>query len=278
MRLASEEVLYRKYMEFFELAERRRRWSIFDDVPWDRWDPGCASPDRARCAETFCAVEAYLPDYVGAGLNLVRDSFGQSWFHANWGYEESKHALALREYLVRTGQRDPADVQALTADVLSRSWTLPFDTPRRMVVYGALQEKATWMIYRHHLVAARRATDEVLAAIYAFIARDEAAHAGFYQDVLQACFEEDRPGTLRDVHHVLLRFTMPAHDLVPDYDDRVALMRSAGIDHSVFLSQVVLPVLRRCGTTRAELWRAARVPHPAPVARPAPVAHPAPVP
>lgn len=262
MRLASEEVLYRRYMEFFELAERRRRWSVFDDVPWDRWDPACASTDRARCAETFCAVEAYLPDYVGEGLNLVRDSFGQAWFHANWGYEESKHALALREYLVRTGQRAPGEVEAFTAGVLSRTWTLPFDTPRRMVVYGALQEKATWMIYRHHLEAARRAGDEVLASIYAFIVRDEAAHAGFYQDVLRVCLDEDRRGTLQDVHRVLVGFTMPAHDLVPDYADRVAVMRSAGIDHAAFLSQVVLPVLRRCGTTRAELWRAARAPHP----------------
>src|SRR5581483_7772387 len=31
-----EERLYRIYMEFFEKAERERRWSVFDDVPWDK--------------------------------------------------------------------------------------------------------------------------------------------------------------------------------------------------------------------------------------------------
>jgi hypothetical protein len=27
--------VYRVYLEFLETAEKKRRWNIFDDVPWD---------------------------------------------------------------------------------------------------------------------------------------------------------------------------------------------------------------------------------------------------
>src|SRR5688572_5025615 len=99
------ERVYRLYMEFFELAEKNRRWSVFDDVPWDQIDPTKTDEEAALNAETFVGVEMYLPDYVSSGINIVRDTFGQGWFQANWGYEESKHALVLREFLLRCGKR-----------------------------------------------------------------------------------------------------------------------------------------------------------------------------
>ncbi len=38
-KLRLEERLYREYMEFFEKAERERRWNVFDDIPWDKINP-----------------------------------------------------------------------------------------------------------------------------------------------------------------------------------------------------------------------------------------------
>ncbi len=256
MKYLSENELYRRYMEFFETAERKRRWSIFDDIPWDQAERLQPQPDAVLCAETFCAVESYMPDYVGEGLNLVRDSFGQAWWHVNWGYEEAKHALALREYLVRTGQRTEEQIFDFEADVLKKRWKLPFPTIRQMVCYGALQEKTTWMIYRHQMVAARTAGDDLLASIYRFIARDEAAHGGFYLDVVGSCLAQDRDGTTGDLYHVFSNFTMPAYTLVPNYEERVKVMRAVGIDRKVFLREVFLPILTRIGVTRQELGRA----------------------
>ncbi|MGO4421579.1 acyl-ACP desaturase, partial [Streptomyces sp. MCAF7] len=123
MDLLPEETLYRQYMEFFELAERRRRWSVFDDIPWDKWQEQSRDESLAQCAETFLGVEMYLPDYVAEGLNVVRESFGQAWFQVNWGYEESKHALALKEFLLRTGQRTDEQIREFEKRVLSRRWT-----------------------------------------------------------------------------------------------------------------------------------------------------------
>ncbi len=131
---ASSERIYREYMTFFEKAEKHRRWSVFDDVPWELAESCPRDVTLARCAETFIGVEMYLPDYVGKGINLMRDCFGRAWFLANWGYEESKHSLVLREYLRRTGQRTEAEIFAYEQQILAREWNLPFTTIRQMTL------------------------------------------------------------------------------------------------------------------------------------------------
>src|SRR5690242_10297382 len=101
---AMEREIWAIYQEFFALAERRRRWSLHDDIPWDQCNPH-TDPAIASVIESFCAVELFLPDYVGKFLPLVRGYRGRAWFAANWGYEESKHSLVLGEWLLRSGHR-----------------------------------------------------------------------------------------------------------------------------------------------------------------------------
>src|SRR5438874_3853667 len=84
---------YRLYRDFFDLAERKRRWSLRDDIPWDACNPHL-DPAIADVVESFCAVELYLPDYVAKAMTVFRPSRACAWFYANWGYEESKHSLA----------------------------------------------------------------------------------------------------------------------------------------------------------------------------------------
>ena len=90
---ALEAALYHLYREFFEHAERKRRWSLRDDIPWGRCNPAL-DPAVADIVESFCAVELYLPDYVRNAMSVGRPSRACVWFYANWGYEESKHSLA----------------------------------------------------------------------------------------------------------------------------------------------------------------------------------------
>jgi acyl-[acyl-carrier-protein] desaturase len=255
MKTRLDERLYRTYMEFFEKAERERRWNVFNDVPWDKVNPD-APEELALCAETFCSVEMFLPDYVSQGVNCVRDYFGRAWFQANWGYEESKHALALGEYLVRSGKRTKDAWFDLQRRILDQRWTAPFATGREMTCYGIVQEMATFLIYCKHRDFARRERDECLYAIYDFIARDEIAHCRFYQDVVRVLMEEDREGTLADLAHVFANFRMPGVDLVPDYDARIVKMREAGIDRNVFIRKVYLPILGYLGTDRHEMLAA----------------------
>ena len=107
----------------------------------------------------------YLPDYIGGGINILRDTFGQAWFHANWGYEESKHALSLREYLTRSGQRTSEQMFAYEKAVLAEKWEPPFMSPRQMSFYGAIQEQATVMMYKHRREWARTRGNKVLDTI-----------------------------------------------------------------------------------------------------------------
>jgi acyl-[acyl-carrier-protein] desaturase len=250
---ASAERIYREYMTFFEKAEKHRRWSVFDDIPWDKLD-GCPHDSAlARCAETFCGVEMYLPDYVAQGINVMRDCFGRGWFLANWGYEESKHALALREYLKRSGQRTPDEIWDYERAILGRRWNKPFTTARQMTLYGVIQELTTYAFYKKHKELAVAKGDEVLATIYGLVARDEIAHFGFYASMTRVLLEEDPDGTKRDLAHVFRNFTMPAYDLVPDYADRVELMRDVGMDRGAFVREVWLPALKAIGVRRADL-------------------------
>lgn len=252
-----EERLYREYLQFFEKAEAERRWSVFSDIPWEKVNRG-ASEELALCAETFCSVEMYLPDYVAGGINVVRDYFGQAWFQANWAYEESKHSLALTHYLVKSGKRSEEQMFDLQNRIFAKKWALPFHTARQMTFYGCVQEMATFVIYVKHRERAAAENDEALRTIYDLVARDEIAHCRFYQSVIKVLLDEDRAGTLADMAHVFANFEMPGVGIVPDYDARILKMREAGIDRSVFIQKVYMPILKHLGVSRHEMLGAQR--------------------
>ena len=249
--------LYAEYKEFFATAERTRRRKVFDDIPWDKIRKDVPE-EMATVVETFCGVEAYLPDYIAGGLAVVRPYMGSMWFQANWGYEESKHALSLQEFLLRSGARtDEQMVDFQNKLWVGKKWVPPFNTGRQMTIYGAIQEQATFVFYVRQREAAKEAGHETLATIFDFIARDEIAHARFYEGVVKVLLEEDREGTLRDMALVSREFKMPAYDLVPDYDQRVMVMRElAGMDRDMFFQKVYFPVLKAIGVGRNDVVQA----------------------
>lgn len=252
---ALDDQVYRAYMEFFTKAEKLRRWRVDEDIPWEL---AAASPRDARltlCAEAFSGVEMYLPDYVAQGLNLVRSGFGQAWFTANWAYEESKHAIALREYLLRTGQRTPEQLRDYQRGLFEHRWQLPFATVRQMTLYGALQEMTTFMSYKKQEQAAERVGDALLVRIYRLIARDEMAHCGFYARVTRMMLEEDLEGTRADLAFVFRHFKMPATEFIPRWSEHMQAMAESGLDRAAFLGEVWFPLLRRLGVDRRDLPR-----------------------
>ncbi|MGH7864312.1 MAG: acyl-ACP desaturase [Candidatus Binataceae bacterium] len=252
---AIRERAYRAYLDFFEIAERKRRWSMFDDIPWDKLDASANSERKAVCIETFCAEELYLPDYTVGGISLTRPVFGAAWFQACWSYEESKHGLVFREYLTRSGLRTDAQFAALEDEVFSKTWKLPFPTARQMACYGVLQESATYLAYKAQKDKAISDGDQVLATIFGLVSRDEAAHAGFYRTIVELEMAEDRAGTLADLALVISQFKMPADGLFPDYQERLRTS-GAGISTRLFLTRGLFPTLKTLGTSRAELKNA----------------------
>jgi acyl-[acyl-carrier-protein] desaturase len=114
---------------------------------------------------------------------------------------------------------------------------------------------ATFVIYKKQQRLCEAAGKAGLAGIYKLIARDEMAHASYYEMILGHYMDEDRDGTLEDIANVFYNFRMPAYDLVPDYDSRVEVMRAAGIDRGVYLTEIWGPVLKRLKLTRHDLPR-----------------------
>src|SRR4051794_9710311 len=70
-----EVAYYRLYRDFFDMAEKRRRWNLREDIPWDQVNPSL-NPAIADIVESFCAVELYLPDYMAKNLPRMRDKRG----------------------------------------------------------------------------------------------------------------------------------------------------------------------------------------------------------
>jgi acyl-[acyl-carrier-protein] desaturase len=250
--------LSRLYRDFFDRAERKRRWSIADDVPWERVNKSM-DPAVADVVESFCAVEMYLPDYIGKALPMVRANRGWAAFHANWGYEESKHSLALGDWLLRSGSRSEEQMADLEARVFSKEYQLPQDTPLGMVIYAMIQELATFVHYRNLRDRVEERGDPALARLLSLAAVDERAHHSFYRNVVQLFLELDREATLDKLRTVLLSFSMPAVHLLDDGPKRVAAVAALGVfDNDVFLREVFIPVLAALGVKNHELRRNTR--------------------
>lgn len=247
--------VYRTYLDFLETAEKKRRWSIFDDVPWDGLDAAKSGEGSTQCVEIFCAEELYVPDYSSQGLELVRSRFGMAWFQTCWAFEESKHGLVFREYLTRSGLRSEAEVESLEASVFAKAWKLPFETPRHMACYGALQEGVTYVAYKLQKDKARSAGDQVLEAIFHLVGRDEAAHAGFYRAIIELELSQDRVGTIADLADVVSNFKMPGDGLIANYRQRLRAS-GAGIGPRAFIERVVWPLLIGLKISRQELKQA----------------------
>jgi acyl-[acyl-carrier-protein] desaturase len=178
--------------------------------------------------------------------------FGMAWFQTCWAFEESKHGVVFREYLTRSGLRSEAEFAALEATICANIWKLPFETPRQMACYGALQEGATYTAYNVQKDRARNAGDRVLEAIFFYVGRDEAAHGGFYRAIIELELSQDREGTIADLALVLSNFKMPGEGLIPNYRQRLQTT-GAGISPRTFIQRVVWPLLTTLKIGREEL-------------------------
>jgi acyl-[acyl-carrier-protein] desaturase len=248
--------IYQLYRDYFDLAEKKRRWSLKDDIPWDACN-GALDPAIADVVQTFCAVELYLPDYVSKLLPQVRANRGRAWMIANWGYEESKHSMALGDWLLRSGMRSEEQMAELDRQVFQQEWNLPHDNGRGMVCYTMVQELATWLHYRNlREVVRQRGGDPALDRVLTLISIDERAHYDFFRRLVQLYLQDDRPGTLEQLRRVINQFAMPAVHLLFDGRKRVEAVKELRIfDYDIFYNQVFEPILSALEVHKSELRR-----------------------
>src|SRR5262245_23646676 len=219
--------IYHLYRDYFDRAEKKRRWSLADDIPWDQCNRSL-DPAIADVVETFCAVELYLPDYLSKLIPQVRAVRGRAWMLANWGYEESKHSMALGDWLLRAGQRSDEAMADLEREVFSHEWNLPYDNARAMVCYTMFQELATWLHYANVRKIANGACP-ALDRVLHLVSIDERAHYDFFRKLVGLYLEEDREGTLEQLRRVSNTFRMPAVHMLADSRMRMEEVRQLRI-------------------------------------------------
>jgi acyl-[acyl-carrier-protein] desaturase len=248
-----ENRFYDLYLEFFHRAEEHRRWNLLRDVPWSEINRS-PNPCVAQVVQAFMGVELYLPDYTSKILHLIRASRGRAWFQANWGYEESKHSLALEMWLTRSGNRTDDQIRGFEEEILGREWTLPYDTPLEMLLYTVFQEFATSLSYRALRKLAGPPHDPALDRLLTLLSRDETAHFEFFKNGVLLFMDRDRGEVLEGINRVMRTFRMPAQDLIPGWDTQEQLIRRMGIfDDRIYMRDVVKPVLKALGVTSEEL-------------------------
>ena len=223
-----DEFFYRELVKYLKLAEEKRRWNVFKDIAWHEANPD-TDETLAHCVETFCAVEMYLPDFTSKMLHMIRRSRGRAWFHVNWGYEESKHSLALESWLLASGHRTEEQRQQFEQELLEAEWELPFDHPRQMVCYTMIQELATFWNYRNLEKMATQQKDWALVAALRLISVDERVHYNFYRNSVKEWMRHDEGGTVEDLKYVFEHFTMPGKSQIPRYDESAKILAKTGI-------------------------------------------------
>jgi len=250
------DAFYRLFRDFFDQAERKRRWSLTDDIPWDECNRSL-NPAIAEVVQTFCAVELYLPDYLGKLIAQVRSNRGRAWFLANWGYEEAKHSMALEDWLLKSRMRTDEQIADLHSEVFSHEWNLPYDSARGMVIYTVFQEVATRIHYRRLAeIVQREGGCPALEKTLSLIAVDEAAHGDFFRRLAAIYLDYDREGTLEQIRRVINTFKMPAVHMLTDGIQRTNEVRNLNIfTEEIFLEQVYHPIVTRLGVDRRELRR-----------------------
>lgn len=253
-----ENRFYDLYLEYFHKAEAHRRWNLQKDIPWEQITHR-ADPAVVQVVQAFMGVELYLPDYTSKILHLIRASRGRAWFQANWGYEESKHSLALEMWLTKSGSKSDEQMRNFEEEILGREWGLPYDTPLEMILYTVLQEFATSLNYRGLRRIAQDSKDAALDKVLVLLARDEMGHFEFFKNGVLIFMEQDRDRVLEGLNRVIRTFRMPAQDLIPGWGAQDRLIRELGIfDDRIYMREVVKPTLKALGVDSEELREARR--------------------
>ncbi len=160
------------YPDLFKSLERVR-WSIEDDIPWDRFDASLLTEEQALTIKMNAITEwAALP----ATEMFLRDNREDSDFCAFmsvWFFEEQKHSLVLMEYL----RRFRPDL--LPTEQELHAVRFEFD-PAPALETLMLHFCGEIRLNHWYRCAAQWHTEPVIQSIYETIASDEARHGGAY--------------------------------------------------------------------------------------------------
>ena len=169
------------YPKLFKQMEHAR-WSLADDVPWDRFDAARLSDEQAKTIKMNAITEWAALPATEMFLRDNRDDSDFSAFLSVWFYEEQKHSLTLMEYLSRF-RPDLAPTEAELAAV--RFEFDPAPALETLMLHFCGEVRLTqW--YRR---AAYWHTEPVIKHLYGLLSHDEARHGSAYRRYMLRAIE-----------------------------------------------------------------------------------------
>jgi acyl-[acyl-carrier-protein] desaturase len=240
-----------------------KNWNPHDYVPWSAgsnyaplggqdWDT-----DQSRLSEvarvamiTNLLTEDNLPSYHRAIAEhfSVDDAWG-AWVN-RWTVEESRHGIALRDYLVVTRSVDPialeqARIAQVTAGFSPGQQGQRAIRPESMLdalSYVTFQELATRVSHRNTGRACAEPTaDELLKRV----AADENLHMVFYRGVAAAALDLAPDQAMVSIWRILVNFQMPGFAIQNFRRNAVKIAVGGIYDLRQHVDDVVMPVLRK---------------------------------
>lgn len=181
----TERELYTLYKDHFARADAERHWNPWSSLDWvvETSMPSQALVDAVLALWRDATL---LPDYAALNQNLLRASRGRAWFWTHWSYEESKHLVALQEWLTRKGGWDDAALATASEELLSRyRWEPPCDEATCVCVDALLYELS--QIERLEALATQATAEgeSTLAQLTGFLIADDHAQRDYLAKALQ---------------------------------------------------------------------------------------------
>ena len=239
-------------------------WHPHDYVPWDLGrnfaDMGGVdwAPEQSRLSEvakaamiTNLLTEDNLPSYHRqAAAHFSLDGVWGTWV-GRWTAEESRHGIAIRDYLVLTRGVDPVALERARMEHMTRGFGPTAEEEERhktdfllSVAYVTFQELATRISHRN---TGKVCNDPIADRMLQRIAADENLHMIFYRNMCGAALDLSPDQAIEAIADVVENFRMPGQGM-PDFRRNGVLMAKHGIyDPRQHLDEVVTPNLR--------LWR-----------------------
>jgi acyl-[acyl-carrier-protein] desaturase len=231
-----------------------RDWNPHDYVPWSRgrdfaflggedWRPEDSPLDPvAQTAMTVnLLTEDNLPSYHREiATRFSRDGAWGEWV-GRWTAEESRHATALRDYLVVTRGVDPVELEQLRMAHMSAGYDSGDKTALQALAYVSFQELATRVSHRNTGAATGCPLAEQLLSR---VATDENLHMVFYRNLVAAALDRAPDETMCAIRDEIVGFQMPGIGM-PGFTRNSVVIAKAGIyDLRLHHDDVVAPVLR----------------------------------
>jgi acyl-[acyl-carrier-protein] desaturase len=238
-------------------------WNPHDYVPWSEgknfyaldgqdWAQEQSQlSDLARVAMMQnLLTEDNLPSYHREiAMNFSMDGPWGQWVN-RWTAEESRHSIALRDYLVVTSAVDAVELEKRRIDQMTRGFSPGQNNQGDVfaeglldsVVYVSFQELATRVSHRN---TGKACGDGIADQLLARVSADENLHMIFYRDVTAAGLDIAPNEAMKSVHRILRNFRMPGF-AAPEFRRNAVIIAVGGVyDPRIHLNEVVMPLLRQ---------------------------------